>query len=167
MYSLCEELKAIGPHFFRSAWHMNMVFMWWATWGNYEFFVSWPFWSSTSIVCQNMFMWITNELLPNNWGFFGSRFRWSPLPSKLEGPHEVILGEFPLFMLQVTYVLPNAYDQVVHNRHLVLRGKKPASKLGIICEGYWFLHLGNTWNRLPQQAMSTYPKTLHAWSIKF
>jgi hypothetical protein len=37
--------------------------------------------------------------------FFGANLRWGPSPSKLEGPHKVILGDFPFFMEQATCAL--------------------------------------------------------------
>jgi hypothetical protein len=49
-------------------------------------------------------MWMTSELLPEFWDFW-SKFRWSPSSSKLEGPHEVILGDIPFFMEQATCAL--------------------------------------------------------------
>jgi hypothetical protein len=69
----------------------------------------------------------------------------------LEGPHEVILGDFPFFMEQAhaffyLFFLDPSH-QVVHNRHVVLR-EKNSPKLGIICERNWLLnwllYLGNT-----------------------
>ena len=57
-----------------------------------------------------------------------SKFRYSLSPSKLEGPHEVILGDF-LFSWSKQHVhkvfSPNPLGQVVHNRHVVLKGEKP------------------------------------------
>ena len=72
-------------------------------------------------------MWMTNELLPKSWVFL-SKFRWSLSPSKLEGHMRSSLGGFPFFIEQATctlvFFLPNPSGQVVHNHHLVLRGKK-------------------------------------------
>ena len=76
-------------------------------------------------------MWMTNELLPKIWIFLG-KIRWSPSPSKLEGPHEVILGDIPIFMEEATCALsffPKPSSQVVQNRHLVPRtGEKKRKK---------------------------------------
>jgi hypothetical protein len=68
-----------------------------------------------------------DEILPK-FCYLLSRFRWSLSPSKLEGPHEVILGDFPFFMVLTTCALiffPNPPGQVVHNHHLVLRERNP------------------------------------------
>ena len=56
---------------------------------------------------------------------------------KVGGPHEVIFGRF-LFLHGVSNMcanvfLPNSSRQVMHNRHLVIRGKEIPPKLGIIC----------------------------------
>jgi hypothetical protein len=49
-------------------------------------------------------MWMTIELL-NNSCVFLRKFKWSPSPLKLEGPHEVIFGYLPFFMKQATCTL--------------------------------------------------------------
>jgi hypothetical protein len=46
-----------------------------------------------------------------------------------------------------TNFFPNPSGQVVHNRHLVLRGKTPP-KLVIIFERYWFPNLTPTFEQL-------------------
>ena len=77
-------------------------------------------------------MWMTNELLLKKLGvFFFSKVRWSPSPSKVEGPHEVILWDFPFLMEQATCALISFLFQIhpvklyMHNHHLILRGKNP------------------------------------------
>ena len=61
------------------------------------------------------------------------------------------LGDFSFFMEQATcaliFLLPNPFGQVMHNHHLVLRGKTPP-KLGIICERYELLNLALTYRQL-------------------
>lgn len=47
--------------------------------------------------------------------------------------------------------------QVVHDCHLVLRGKAPP-KLGIICQRYWLLNLAPTFGQL----MGPHPKTSYS-----
>ena len=116
---------------------------------------------------------MTNELLPKNWVFF-SKLRRSSSPSKLEGAHDIILGEFPFFHeasnICINFFFPNPSSQVVHNHHLVLWGGGTSPKLGIICERHWLLNwlmkLSNTWSRLPKQAMPTYQNILHAWRMR-
>ena len=76
--------------------------------GKLIFLVSWPFQSFHKVrklaTLPNYVMWMTTELLPKIWVFV-SKCRWSPTPSKLEGPHEVILGDIPFFMKQATCAL--------------------------------------------------------------
>jgi len=101
-------------------------------------FVPWPFQSfwfflkvgNFVIICYVDDKWATTKKM----GYFFSKMRWRPSPSKLEGPHNVTLKDFPSFMEKATSVLvffPNSSCQVVHNRHLVLRKQTPP-KLGII-----------------------------------
>ena len=132
-------------------------------------------------------MWMTNELLPK-FGVFLSKFGWSLLPSKLEGSHEVILGDFPFLMEQATWTLsffsPNPYDQVVHNRHLNLKEththahthqqqQQQQPKLGIVCERYRLSTLAPTFQRhmeLPPKTSNAHPTKksymLGVWDFK-
>ena len=80
---------------------------------------------------------------------------------KVGEPHEVILGDSPFFMEQTTQALvsfPNLSSQVVHNHHLVLKGKKTQPKLDIICEGYCLLNSAPIFG----QHIEPHPKTSNA-----
>jgi hypothetical protein len=99
--------------------------------------------------------------------------RWSPSPSRLEGSHKVVWGDFTFFMEQakqhVHWVFSNPSSQVVHNRHLLLRGG--ATKLSILCERYWLLNLATymwaTHGFTSQNKQCQSKKILHAWSMRF
>jgi hypothetical protein len=72
---------------------------------------------------------MTIELLPRFLSFW-SKFRWTLSPSKSKGANNMCT------------ISPNPFGQVLHNRHLVLRGEISKSpKSGIICERYWLLNL--------------------------
>jgi hypothetical protein len=69
---------------------------------------------------------------------------------KVGEPHEVILRDSFFLMEQATRALfsfPNPYSHVVHNHHLVVKGKEIQPKLDIICEGYWLLNLAPTFGQ--------------------
>jgi len=112
IYSLFVNMKSIGPHFLGQ---FN-IWTWPLSRGNYkkiEIFVTWPFLScykffkicNFSITCYMGEKGVTFEHLGSL-----SKFRWSPSSSKLEGPHKVILGDFPFFMEEATCTLisPNS-----------------------------------------------------------
>ena len=102
-----------------------------------------------------------DELLPKLC-YLLSKFRRSPSPSKSEGPHEVILRDFPFFMVLTTCALmffPNPSGQVVHNHHLVLREINPIqighhmwNILALEFGSYISAHM-----ELPAQTTNAYP----------
>ena len=122
---------------------------------------------------------MTNGLLPKNWVFL-STIKWSPSPSTLEGPHEVILGDFAFAMEEATCPLSFFCFCFFSSKSIMSSCAQPppcpkeknphpdwASYVRDIGSYIWLLHSSNTWTRLPKQVIPTYQKIIHAWNMRF
>ena len=169
-------------HIFESAWHMKMALIRAAARENSKFFhfmiiLVMPQILETWELCHNMLCGWQMSYSKKMWVFL-RKFWWSAPSWKLEGPHEVILVEFPFFFsncrasnMCTKFILFQVHQvKVVHNHHLVRRKKAPP-KTGIICERYWLLNLAPTFEQhmepLPQKSNANLINILHAWSLRF
>ena len=93
-------------------------------------------------LCQNMLRgWRMSY--SEKFEFLWANFRWSPPPSKLEGPHKVILGDFPFFMEQATsgalratsHTRLRACDYYTSSTFIGGKDRASPSSLDIILEG--------------------------------
>ena len=77
-------------------------------------------------------MWMTNELLPEIWGFFLANLDDIHQPQNWQGHMRLFwkIAPFSWSKQLVHSFFPKPFNQVMQNRHLVLKGEKPPTQIG-------------------------------------